>query len=71
MDHQVADENRFPHITALLTAHGHSPGQAADIILHARYRQAPARQWIKVLARADAARARYQWALGLAFPLVD
>ena len=68
---QVADENRFPRITALLTAHGHSPDKAADIVLHARYGQAPARQWIKVLARADAARACYQRALGLAFRLVD
>jgi hypothetical protein len=71
MDHQVAGEILFPRITALLTAHGHSPDQAADIVLHARYRHAPARQWIKVLAGADAARARYQWALGLAFPLVN
>jgi hypothetical protein len=69
--YQVADENRFPRITALLTAHGHSPDQAADIVLYARSKDAPARQWIKVLARADAARARYQRALGLAFPLVD
>jgi hypothetical protein len=68
---QVADENRFSRITALLTAHGHSPEQAADIVLLARYGQAPARQWIKVLARADAVRDLYQRALGLAFPLVD
>jgi hypothetical protein len=68
---QLADENRFPRITALLTTHGHSPDQAAYIVLHARHRQASARQWIKVLAGADAARARYQWALGLAFPLVN
>ena len=68
---KVADDSRFPRITALLTAHGHSTDGAADIVLRARYRQAPARQWIKVLARADAARARYQRALGLAFPLVD
>lgn len=63
--------DRFPRITALLTAHGHSPEQAADIVLYARSRHAPARQWIKILARADAARDRYQRALGLAFPLVD
>jgi hypothetical protein len=44
---------------------------AANIVLLARHKDAPARQWIKVLARADAARARYQGALGLAFPLVD
>jgi hypothetical protein len=67
----VTDEIRFPRVTALLTAHGHSPDRAADIVLLARRKDAPARQWIKVLARADAARARYQWALGLAFPLVD
>jgi hypothetical protein len=60
---QVAHENRFPRITALLTAHGHSPDQAADIVLHARYKDAPARQWIKVLTRAAAERARYQQAL--------
>jgi hypothetical protein len=71
MDHQVAGEIRFPHITALLTAHGHSPDQAADIVLLARRNDASARQWVKVLARADAARARYQRALGLALPLVD
>jgi hypothetical protein len=71
MDHQVADEIRFPHITALLTAHGHSHDKAADIVLLARHKHAPARRWIKVLAGADAARARYQWALGLPFPLVD
>jgi hypothetical protein len=70
-DHQVADEIRFPHITALLTAHGHSPDKAAEIVLLARHKQAPARQWIRVLARADAARDRYQRALGLPFPLVD
>jgi hypothetical protein len=67
----VTDEIRFPRVTALLTAHGHSPDRAADIVLLARRKDAPARQWIKVLARADAARARYQWALELAFPLVD
>jgi hypothetical protein len=71
MDHQVADEIYFPHVTALLTAHGHSPDRAADIVLLARRKDAPARQWIKVLSRADAARDRYQRALGLAFPLVD
>jgi hypothetical protein len=63
MDHQVAGEIRFPRITALLTAHGHSPDQAADIVLYARSKDAPARQWIKVLARAAAERARYQQAL--------
>jgi hypothetical protein len=42
MDHQVADEIRFPHITALLTAHGHSPDKAAEIVLLARHKQAPA-----------------------------
>src|SRR5450432_2707440 len=52
-------------------AHGHSPDKAADIVLHARHNSAPARQWIKVLARADAAGDRYQQAVGLAFPLVD
>jgi hypothetical protein len=57
------DEILFPNITELLTAHGHSPDQAADIVLLARSGQAPARQWIKVLAGADAARARYQGAL--------
>jgi hypothetical protein len=71
MDHQVADEIRFPNITALLTAHGHSPDKAADIVLLASRNDASARQWIKVLAGADAARDRYQRALGLAFPLVD
>jgi hypothetical protein len=65
MDHQVADEIRFPNITALLTSHGHSPDQAADIVLLARHKHSPARQWIKVLAGADAARARYQRALRL------
>ena len=70
MDRQVAGEIRFPRITALLTAHGHSPDKAADIVLLARRSDASARQWIKVLAGADAARARYQGALGLAFPLV-
>jgi hypothetical protein len=55
-----------PCVTALLKTHGHSPDQAADIVLLARHKDAPARQWIKVLARADAARARYQLALGLA-----
>ena len=63
MDHQVAGEIRFPRITALLTAHGHSPDQAADNVLYARSKHAPARQWIKVLARAAAERARYQEAL--------
>jgi hypothetical protein len=71
MDHQVADETRFYRVTALLTAHGHSPDKAADIVLHARRKHAPARQWIKVLAGTDAARARYHCALGLASPLVD
>jgi hypothetical protein len=71
MDRRAVDEIRFPHVTALLTAHGHSPDQAADIVLLARRNDASARQWIKVLARADAARARYQWGLGLALPLVD
>ena len=61
----------FPRITALLTAHGHSPDKAADIVLHARRKYPPARQWIKVLAGADAARARYQQALGLALPPID
>jgi hypothetical protein len=61
----VTDEIRFPRITALLTAHGHSPDEAADIVLLARRNDTSARQWVKVLARADAARARYQWALGL------
>jgi hypothetical protein len=61
----------FPRVTALLEAHGHSPDQAADIVLLAHRKDAPARQWIKVLAGADAARDRYQRALGLAFPLVD
>jgi hypothetical protein len=65
MKYQVTDESRFPHITALLTVHGHSPDPAADIVLHARHNYAPARQWIKVLAGADASRARYQRALGL------
>jgi hypothetical protein len=69
MNYQVTDESRFPHITALLTAHGHSPDQAADIVLHARHNYAPARQWIKVLAGAAAAHDRYQQALGLPFPL--
>jgi hypothetical protein len=69
--HQVTDEIRFPHVTALLTAHGHSPDKAADIVLSALHNDASARQWIKVLAGADAARACYQRALGLAFPLVD
>jgi hypothetical protein len=67
MDHQVAGEIRFPRITALLLAHGHSPHKAADIVLLARHSDASARHWIKVLAKADAARARYQGALGLAF----
>ena len=71
MDHQVTDEICFPNITALLTAHGHSPDKAAEIVLLARHKQAPARQWIRVLARADAARDRYERALGLLFPLVD
>jgi hypothetical protein len=65
MNYQVTDESRFPHITALLTAHGHSPDEAADIVLHARHNYAPARQLIKVLAGAGAARARYQRALRL------
>jgi len=57
----LTEADTFPRITALLTAHGHSPDQAAAIVLHARHNYAPARQWIKVLAGADAARARYQW----------
>jgi hypothetical protein len=71
MNYQVTDESRFPRITALLTSHGHSPDQAADIVLHARRNYAPARQWIKVLAGAAAAHDGYQRALRLAFPLVD
>jgi hypothetical protein len=67
----VTDEIRFPHITALLTANGHSPEKAAEIVLFARCKHASARQLIKVLAGADIAPARYQWALGLAFPPVD
>jgi hypothetical protein len=70
VSHQVTDEICFPNITALLTANGHSLDKAAEIVLFARHKQAPARQWIKVLARADAARDRYQRALGLPFPLV-
>jgi hypothetical protein len=67
----VTDEICFPNITALLTANGHSLDKAAEIVLFARRKHSSARQWIKVLAQADAARARYQWALGLPFPLVD
>jgi hypothetical protein len=67
MDRQVAGEILFPRITELLTTHGHSPDQAADIVILARRSDASARQWIKVLAGADVARARYQWAAGLAF----
>jgi hypothetical protein len=55
----------------LLTAYGHSPDKAADIVMHARRKCGPARQWIKVLAGAAAAHDRYQRALGLPFPLVD
>jgi hypothetical protein len=69
--HQAVDETHFPRVTALLTAHGHSPDKAADIVLLARGSDASARQWIKVLAGADAARDRYQEALGLAFQLVN
>jgi hypothetical protein len=65
MDHQVTDEIRFPHITALLMANGHSPDKAAEIVLFARRKHAPARQLIKVLAGADAARARYRGTLGI------
>jgi hypothetical protein len=61
----------FPRVYALLTAHGHSHDQAAEIVLLARRSDAPARHWIKVLARADAARARYQLALGLARQATD
>jgi hypothetical protein len=67
---QMTDENRFPRITALLTAHGHSPDQAADIVLYARSKDAPARQWIKVLARAAAERARYKQALEDAYAAI-
>jgi hypothetical protein len=35
----------------------------AEIVLLARHEHAPARQWIRVLVRADAARDRYQRAL--------
>jgi hypothetical protein len=66
--HHAVDEIRFPNITALLTTHGHSPDKAADIILLARHNDAPARQWIKVLARADAARDRYQQAIEASLP---
>ena len=65
MDHQVTDEICFPHITALLTANGHSSDKAAEIVLFARHKHSSARQLIKVLAGADIARARYQQALGL------
>jgi hypothetical protein len=61
---QAVDETHFPRITRLLTAHGHSSDKAADIVLLASRSDASARQWIKVLAGADTARARYQWALG-------
>jgi hypothetical protein len=71
MNYQVTDEFRFPRITALLTAQGHSPDEAADIVLHARRKCGPARQRIKVLAGAAVAHDRYQRALGLAFLLVD
>jgi hypothetical protein len=64
-------QDTFPRVTALLTAHGHSPDKAGEIVLLERRKDAPARQWIKVLARAAAARDRYQRALGLAFALVD
>lgn len=64
-------EIAFPRITALLTAYGHSADKAAEIVLFARRKYAPARQLIKVLAGADTARARYRQALGLAFPLVE
>jgi hypothetical protein len=67
----VTETDAFPRVTALLTAHGHSHDTAAEIVLLARRNDASARRWIKVLAGADAARDRYQRALGLAFPLVD
>jgi hypothetical protein len=70
-DLSLSRTDTFRRVTALLTAHGHSPDEAADIVLLARHKHAPARQWIKVLAGADAARGRYQWAVGLASPLVD
>jgi hypothetical protein len=62
----VTDENRFQRVTAHLTAHGYSPGEAEEIVLLAR-KNAASDQWIKVLAQAAAERVRYQQALALIF----
>jgi hypothetical protein len=70
-DVSLSRRENFPRVTALLTAHGHSPDKAADIVSLALHKHAPARQWIKVLTGAGAARARYQRALELAFPVAD
>jgi hypothetical protein len=64
----VTETNAFPRITALLTAHGHSPDEAAAIVLFARRKHA--RQWIRALVGVAASRARYQQTLKVAFPPV-
>jgi hypothetical protein len=63
----VTETNAFPPARALLAASGYSPDEAAEIVLFAR-RNASPDQWIKVLAGVGAERARFQQALGLAFP---
>jgi hypothetical protein len=70
MNHQVVDETRLQRVSALLTSSGYSPDEAAEIALIARKNAFPD-QWIKVLARAGAERARYRQALALAFPSVS
>jgi hypothetical protein len=57
-------------VVVLLTANGYSSAEAAEIVLFARKNASPD-QWIKVLAVVGAERARYQQALGLAFPQAD
>jgi hypothetical protein len=49
-DHLMTDEIRFPHITALLTAAGHDPAEAAEILLDAQRNDLHARTWIAAIA---------------------
>jgi hypothetical protein len=49
-DHLMTNEIRFPRITALLTAAGHDPAEAAEILLDAQRNDFHARTWIAGIA---------------------
>ncbi len=66
----MARTDAFPRVYALTDGQWlRASDEADEIVLLARRRKnVSARKWIKVLAGAGAARARYRQALALAFP---